>query len=65
MYKRQRLAPEAARLLRPGGAVAVEVGQSMGDEVVREMERAGLLVSSVRPDLAGIPRVVIAYRAMG
>jgi release factor glutamine methyltransferase len=61
----RRLAPEAARLLRPGGAVAVEVGQSMGDEVVREMERAGLLVSSVRPDLAGIPRVVIAYRAMG
>jgi len=61
----RRLAPEAASLLRPGGAVAVEVGQGMGDEVVREMERAGLLVSFVRPDLAGIPRVVIAHRAMG
>jgi release factor glutamine methyltransferase len=61
----RRLAPEAALLLRPGGAVAVEVGQGMGDEVVREMERAGLSVSSVRPDLAGIPRVVIAHRAMG
>jgi release factor glutamine methyltransferase len=61
----RRLAPEAARLLRPGGAVAVEVGQGMGDEVLREMEGAGLLVSSVRPDLAGIPRVVIAHRAMG
>jgi release factor glutamine methyltransferase len=61
----RRLAPEAARLLRPGAPVAVEVGQGMEDEVVREMERAGLQISSVRPDLAGIPRIVIARRPMG
>jgi release factor glutamine methyltransferase len=61
----RRLAPESARLLRPGGAVAVEIGQGMEDEVARETERAGLPVSSVRLDLAGIPRVVIAHRAMG
>jgi release factor glutamine methyltransferase len=60
----RRLAPEAARLLRPGGGVAVEIGQGMEDEVVREMERASLRISSVRPDLAGIPRVVIARRSM-
>jgi release factor glutamine methyltransferase len=61
----RRLAPAAARLLRPGRALAVEMGEGMEDEVVREMERAGLAVRAVRPDLAGIPRVVIARRPMG
>jgi hypothetical protein len=41
------------------------MGEWMEDEVVREMERAGLAVRAVRPDLAGIPRVVIARRPMG
>jgi release factor glutamine methyltransferase len=56
----RRLAPAAARLLRPGGALAVEIGQGMEDEVSRLIEDAGLRVERILPDLAGIPRVVIA-----
>ena len=61
----RRLAPAAAGLLRPDGAIALEIGQGMRDEVVRELEGAGLPVVRVLPDLAGIPRVVIARRPMG
>ena len=61
----RRLAPAAARLLVPGGALAVEIGQGMEEEVGREMEGAGLVEVTARPDLAGIPRVVIARRPMG
>ena len=61
----RRLAPAAARLLRPGRALAVEIGQGMEDEVARELEGGGLEVVRVLPDLAGIRRVVIARRAMG
>jgi release factor glutamine methyltransferase len=60
----RRLAPTAARLLRPGGALAVEIGQGMEGEVARELEGAGLQIESVVPDLAGILRVVIARRPM-
>lgn len=61
----RRLAPAAAGLLRPGGTIALEIGQGMRDEVVRELEGAGLPLGRVLPDLAGIPRVVIARRPMG
>jgi release factor glutamine methyltransferase len=61
----RRLAPAAAKLLRPGGAVAVEIGQGMQDEVSRELAGAGLEPGRVRPDLAGIARVVIAHQPLG
>jgi release factor glutamine methyltransferase len=61
----RRLAPEAAALLRPGRSLAVEIGRGMEDEVSRELEAAGLRTTRVVPDLAGIPRVVIARRPMG
>jgi len=61
----RRLSPTAARLLRAGGALAVEIGQGMEDEVTREIEGAGLRRERIVPDLAGIPRVVIARRPMG
>jgi release factor glutamine methyltransferase len=55
-----RLIPEALRVLKPGGLLAVELGFRLADEV-----RA--LVSGWRnvqlfPDLAGIPRVLVCEK---
>jgi len=52
-----RLIPEAARVLRPGGWVVLELGFGMLDHV-RAMFGAGWADIDVRPDLAGIPRVI-------
>lgn len=57
----RRLFPQALQLLKPGGHVAVEIGYKLQDRV------AGLLHEDwqgieVRPDLAGLPRVVIARK---
>lgn len=58
----RRLAPEAAIALRPGGALLLEIGRGMRDEVVRICEGAGLLVLRVIPDLQGIPRTVVSRK---
>ena len=54
----RRLIPEAARLLRPGGWLMIELGDAIA---VREMcaDWAGVEIIN---DLAGIPRVLIARR---
>ncbi|WP_420134475.1 peptide chain release factor N(5)-glutamine methyltransferase [Rhodopseudomonas sp.] len=53
------IAPESVRLLRPGGALVVEIGQGQGDDVAALMRAAGLVVSEApRADLGGILRVV-------
>ena len=54
----QRLIPEAARLLRPGGWLMMELGDAAA---VREMCAAWTGVEIVN-DLAGIPRVLIARK---
>ncbi len=56
-----RLFPEALRVLKPGGYVVVEIGYNMRDAVVTLLSE-GWTDVEVRPDLAGIPRVVIAKR---
>ena len=58
----RRLAPELGRFLRPGGHCILEVGAGMADEVSRILGNAGLPVDRVVPDLAGVPRAVIASR---
>jgi release factor glutamine methyltransferase len=51
--------PDATRLLAPGGALVVEVGQGQSREVIRLMTRAGLLPAGPpKADLAGIDRAV-------
>ena len=54
------LIPQAAALLQPGGALVVEVGQDQSTDVEDLMTKAGLSAdfSSIRTDLAGIPRAV-------
>jgi release factor glutamine methyltransferase len=56
------LAPDCARLLAPGGSVALEIGQGQGDAVAQILLREGLEVGERRRDLAGIERCLIAGR---
>ena len=56
------IVPLAAASLVPGGLLALELGWT-SEPGVREMaERAGLFDVRVLPDLAGIPRVLLARR---
>ena len=56
-----RLIPDAARLLKPGGRLILELGfQSL--EAVRGMLGGGWGDIAVLPDLAGVPRVLSAAR---
>ncbi|MGD0581168.1 MAG: peptide chain release factor N(5)-glutamine methyltransferase [Bryobacteraceae bacterium] len=55
----RRLIPDAARLLRPGGWLILEIGATQG-ESVPGLLGPGWRGCSVTPDLAGLPRVVKA-----
>jgi release factor glutamine methyltransferase len=56
-----RLFSEASGVLHAGGYVAVEIGYNQSDAVL-ELLGDGWEDSEVRPDLAGIPRVVLARK---
>jgi release factor glutamine methyltransferase len=56
------LAPDCARLLRPAGFLALEIGQGQGEPVARILEQHGLIVAARSRDLAGIERCLIARR---
>jgi release factor glutamine methyltransferase len=56
----RRLVPGSARLLRAGGALAVEIAPSIRGDVVRLFTEAGFADATARADLAGRPRVVCA-----
>ena len=58
----RRLIPEAARLLRPGGWLILEIGATQGESVVGLLGQ-GWTDVSVTSDLAGLPRVVKARRS--
>lgn len=51
----RRLVPEAKRVARPGGLLAMEFGQGQSAAISSLLDHAEIL-----PDLAGIPRVLIA-----
>jgi release factor glutamine methyltransferase len=57
----RRLVPQARAVLRPGGWLIVEIGYNMG-ETIPALLGDGWTEIEVRPDLAGIPRVVVARR---
>jgi release factor glutamine methyltransferase len=54
------LIPAAARALTPGGWLIMELGAGQAHDVVRLAERRGYTAIRVAPDLAGIPRVLVA-----
>ena len=49
-------------LLKPGGTALVEIGVGQGDSVAALFAGQGLVIRAIRPDLAGIERVVIAEK---
>jgi release factor glutamine methyltransferase len=58
----RRLAPGAARVLRPGGLLLVETPGDRADEIAAILRTAGLRPRPPIPDLAGRPRVIAASR---
>lgn len=64
----RRLIPEAARLLQPGGHLVMEIGYLAADAVsaiLSERESGEWTNVSIKPDLAGIPRVIVARKPAG
>lgn len=59
------IAAELPRLLGPGGVFAGEFGQGREAAVAELIVANGLTVGCVIPDLAGIPRCVVAQRGSG
>lgn len=58
----RRLVPAAARALKPGGWLVVELGQGQAPAVGEIAARAGLRPCAVKTDLSGIARVLSAQR---
>jgi release factor glutamine methyltransferase len=58
----RRLFPQALQALKPGGYVVVEIGYNMRERVLSLLGPEWAEID-VRPDLAGIPRVVSARKA--
>lgn len=56
------LIPDAARLLEPGGLVALEIGEGQAPSVETLLVGAGFHATETRADLAGIVRCVLARR---
>ena len=58
----RRIAPDLPRLIAPGGMAAIEIGHAQGESVSALVAAQGLALS-VRRDLAGHDRCVVATRA--
>jgi release factor glutamine methyltransferase len=58
------IAADAARRLAPGGALILEIGAGQSAAVTGLLAAEGLTVAPPRLDLAGIPRAIVAHRAM-
>jgi len=52
------LLDRSSDLLKPGGAMLIEIGYGQANEAIRYARSAGLVQAVVHPDLAGIPRVL-------
>jgi release factor glutamine methyltransferase len=56
------IAADLPRLLAPGGLVAIEIAAGRSAAVAAILHGAGLRIDAVVPDLAGIPRCIVAQR---
>lgn len=60
----REIARQAMTFLAPGGAVAVEIGATQGREVAALFAEAGFAAVSIRNDLAGLDRAVVAHQLL-
>jgi release factor glutamine methyltransferase len=58
----RRLLAAASDRMHPGGRLLVEIGMGQAEAVLSLARQAGLQGAQVAPDLANIPRVLVAYR---
>ena len=56
------LAASAPALLKPGGALVVEISAGQADAVARLFSAVGLALAPPQPDLNGIPRALLARK---
>jgi release factor glutamine methyltransferase len=56
----ERLFTQASEVLRPGGVLAVEIGETQGSAIRAAASRVGFVAVDVHPDLVGRDRVVTA-----
>jgi release factor glutamine methyltransferase len=56
------IAADAARVLRPAGALVLEVGIGQAGPAAALLSAAGLASEEPHPDLAGVPRAIVAFR---
>ena len=57
-----QLAEAGARLLGPGGVIALEIGEGQGADVVEILGAAGYERTAVKKDYNGLERLVAAFR---
>jgi len=57
------IAASVPALLRPGGALVVELGAGQAEAVAALFSAAGLAPAPPHPDLGGVPRALLARRA--
>jgi release factor glutamine methyltransferase len=56
------IAGDAARVLRPGGALVLELGMGQAGQVATLLSAAGLAPEEPQLDLAGVPCAIVAFR---
>jgi release factor glutamine methyltransferase len=56
------LAPQAARLLAPEGALFLEIGFGQAADVTAILSKSDLQAIEIKNDISGIPRCVVARR---
>jgi release factor glutamine methyltransferase len=60
----RRLLSEGDAFLKPGGHLLIEIGFNQASAVESLLEKQAWLAKGIRPDLQGIPRVVVLQKAL-
>ena len=58
----RRLIDEAPAFIKPGGHMLMEIGFDQGEAVTRLIDGSAWALREIRPDLQGIPRIVVLQR---
>ncbi len=54
----RQLVEQAARILKPGGGLFLEMGYDQGQAVCQLLQKSGFKNVAIRKDLAGLDRIV-------